>query len=532
MPLRHLAVLMAVLLALTACSSEDGSFGETGELTDDAVSDVERPGSVPAAPSVQGATADAEVDDAEEVGEPVDAGVALTETLPPDPTQPEAASVNPWVSAAEDPLSTFGLDVDTISYSRARQAINDGYLPDPSAVRIEEVVNAFDFGYDVTADPEETFTITADAARWPWSADRDTRHLLRVAIATPRPEGRQPTDLVFVIDTSGSMTSLLPLVKDSLRILVNGLNGEDTVAIVEYSDDATPLLEPTPASDTDAILSVIDRLDTGGSTNLAGGLTTGYRLAERTNAPGRTGRVVILSDGIANVGATDPDSVLAQIEDAGDRGINLLTVGFGLGGFNDHLMEQLADRGDGFAAYIDTIDQAQELFGDRLVSTLEVLAVEARTQIEFRPAAVARYRLLGYENRDIADEDFRDDSIDAGEIGSGHSVTALYEIELAQGSTGPLAAVNLRWLDPESREAVEISETVDADEVVGDWESAPAGLRLAGTVAAWAELLRQSPHAAPDGLSGLVGEASRLAGAINDDRVTEWAGLVARSAEL
>lgn len=525
--MRHIAALLLLLALLaSACTSEDGG---SDDFAAEDFSDTSDVAAGAPAPSAQNDTAgDAAVEVEVEVEAPDE--IDLDAPLPPEEAREEPPSTaNPWVSTAEDPLSTFGLDVDTISYVRIRESIGFGQLPDPSSIRVEEVINTFD--YDYPTDADAAFTVTADTAQWPYSSDDGTRHLLRIGIATPVPDGRQPTDLVFVIDTSGSMTDLLPLVKDSLRILVGNLNDDDTVAIVEYSDSARPLLPSTPVSDADRILSVIDELQTGGSTALAAGLTAGYRLAEQANTQGRTSRVIILSDGIANVGATDTDAILNQIEDAGDRGINLLTVGFGLFGFNDTLMEQLADRGDGFAAYVDGIEEAEELFGTRLTSTLQTYAVEARTQIEFSPQATARYRLVGFENRDIADEDFRDDSIDAGEIGAGHSVTALYELELVDGADGPIGTVNLRWLDPETREPTETSHVIDSARLTA-WEDAPAGLRLAGVAGAWAEVLRESPYAPPGGVPSLVSEASRLASALDSDDIVEWAELVSASAEL
>jgi Ca-activated chloride channel homolog len=528
---RQLAAALALLLLITACSGEDGSDG---------FSDIDNglSGNAAGPQAASGDTSRDAGDDssmnspigAPEVADDAASGSALSEPLPPlDQPLPEpdvTVGINPWVLTADDRLSTFGFDVDTIAYTRVREAITQGGAVPPTEVRVEEIINAFDYGYP-TGDG--LFTVTADGATAPWARGDDTYRLMRVGIASAVPETRQPSDLVFVIDTSGSMASYLPLVQDSLRVLVENLDGDDTVAIVEYGNSGRLLLPPTPVDDQRAILSTIDELATGGSTNLEAGLVLGYDAAEEVAAAGRNTRVILLSDGIANVGVTDAGGILDRIADSAGNGVNLLTVGFGFQGFNDPLMEQLANQGDGFSVYMDRIEQAEEVFGERLTTTLQTIAVDARSQVDFNPETVAEYRLIGYENRDIADDDFRNDTVDAGQIGAGHTVTAVYALRLTDRTVGPIGTVAVRWLDPETRDPSEIAHVIDVADVTGNWEDATAGLRLAGATAAWGEVLRESPHIEGIDLAVLADEAARIADAVGIDRVTEWADLVARS---
>ena len=428
---------------------------------------------------------------------------------PPRPTTPET-TVNPFVETVVDDRSTFGLDVDTGSFAYARAQINRGQAPDPALIRVEEFVNAVDYGDE--PDAGETFTVDTHVAPWPHASTADAV-LLRVGLSTPPAAEDRPASLVFVVDTSGSMTDLLGVVQDSLRILTRSLEPGDEVAIVTYSDTAEPILRVTDAAHADTILDGIDRLEIGGSTNLEAGLDVGYAVARELAAPDRTTRVVLASDGIANVGSTTPERILDTVDQGASDGVELVTVGFGLQGFNDPLMEQLANQGDGFYGYVDTLGDAEALFSGDLIATRPAIAREARAQVVFDDEQVAAYRLLGYENRDIADDDFRDDTVDAGELQAGHAVTALYELVLTGTPTGePLATVQLRWLDPEDGQARERAHEVTADDLSRTWAEAPADLRMAGTVAAWAEWLRASPYAT-DRPGDLRRDASDLIGA-------------------
>lgn len=458
--------------------------------------------------------------------QPLDAYFPTEDVVSQPADDPEPIPVNPFVDALEDNLSTFGLDVDTGAYTLARAAINNGIRPEPASVRLEEFVNAFDYGYQ--PDSDETFTVQADLAPWPYATEPDNA-LLRIGLSTPYEENREPASLVFVVDTSGSMTELLPLVQDSLRTLVTTLSPGDQVAIVTYSDAAEPVLHATDASQRPDILDGIDRLRIGGSTNLEAGLDLGYDIAGELAQQGRTTRVVLSSDGIANVGNTTPEAILDTVDQGATEGIELVTVGFGLRGFNDPLMEQLADQGDGFYAYVDTLSEAETLFAGDLIATRPAVARDARAQVVFDADQVTRYRLLGYENRDIADEDFRDDTVDAGELVAGHTVTALYEVELTGSDTGnPLATVQLRWLDPQDGAARERAHDVTADDLTRRWEDAPESFQLAGTVAAWAEWLRDTPGFSSDPVN-LLEETDRLTRLLQDPAVDELRDLIAET---
>ena len=442
-----------------------------------------------------------------------------------DPNTFSEEGTNPWTAPAEDPQSTFGLDVDTGSWTVARRFINDGSLPPPESVRTEEFVNALS---DVDPAPEDTIGVTAEGGRV------GDRLLLRLGVAAREvPDDDRPdVNLVFVVDTSGSMDEdrKIGLVRDSLGILVENLQDDDTVSIVTFDDGPEPLLPPTPLDDRGTVLDAIESLDAGGSTNLEGGLRLGYETAEDLiTDEGSITRVVLLSDGVANVGETGPDSLVELIRDDADRGVKLVTVGFGLDGFNDTLMEQIADQGDGFYAYVDTIDEAQRLFGDELTTTLVTVAEDARAQVTFDPDTVDRYRLIGYENRDIADEDFARDETDAGDLGSGHRVVALYEIETADGVTGDaaLGSVELRWDDPSGGD--ERSTTTEIDVAADD--DAPEATQVVGAVAALAEALR-SPEPSPDALAEVADRLDALAGDVDDPVLEQMAALASRAAEF
>jgi Ca-activated chloride channel family protein len=426
---------------------------------------------------------------------------------PPLPEQPaptpydgvtyQDPGVNPYVDPVEDGVSTFGLDVDTASYTIAQRYVDDGFRPDPASVRVEEWVNAFDQGYRAPLD--DTFAIVADGGPTPFT-DRG-EILLRIGLQARevRERARQDASLTFVIDTSGSMAreNRLELVKDALARLVDGLGRADTVAIVTFGDAGRVLLEPTPATDRRAILGVIDRLQPGGSTNLEDGLRLGYDLARSALTENRIDRVVLASDGVANVGLTDPQGILDGIERDAAAGIELVSVGVGMGNYNDVLLEQLADQGDGFYAYVNTAAEADRLFTEDLTGTLQTVALDARAQVEFDPAAVAAYRLMGYENRAIDDRDFTDDSVDAGAIGAGHSVTALYAIQLNEdvGHQGRIATVRLRWTDPDDGAADQIDREIRASDLSRQFGATDPFFRFDAVVASTAEVLRGSPWA-------------------------------------
>ncbi|MBN1370340.1 MAG: von Willebrand factor type A domain-containing protein [Anaerolineaceae bacterium] len=439
--------------------------------------------------------------------------------------------VNPTEDTWSDHLSTFALDVDTASYTLTKRYVSEGGLPPIDAVRAEEFINAFDSGY---AAPEDVaFSLYADGAPNPFT--ESGTYLLRFGVQGYNVSKweRHPLNLTFVIDVSGSMSmeNRLEMVKDSLRLLVDQLDERDTVAVVVYGSEARVVLEPTNGSDPEQITRVISRLRTEGSTNAEAGLRLGYRYAMGMYDPNANNRVILCSDGVANTGTTSVDGLLEFIGGYVEEGISLVTYGFGMGNYNDVLLEQLADRGDGSYAYIDDMDEARRLFVDELTASLQVIAYDAKVQVDFNSDVVSNYRLIGYENREVADQDFRDDSVDAGEIGAGMSAVALYEVELVPGAEGRMATVQLRWQDADTREAREINGNFNSWDLAASFEDADPYYRLAVVVGAFAEVLRASPYVQV-GLNELSRHADRLARQIPDEQVSEFADLVQQSARL
>jgi Ca-activated chloride channel family protein len=420
-----------------------------------------------------------------------------------------------FVRTAADNLSTFAVDVDTGSFTVARGYLAEDYLPPVDAIRVEEFVNYFDYGY-AAPGREETFAIHLAAAPSPY-VERDAGRLLQVGIQGYRvpKEERPDVVLTFVVDVSGSMDveNRIHLAKRALKLLVEELRPTDEVAIVAYGTTAHLVLPMIPVEEKAYVLDAIDMLWIEGATNAEAGLRLGYKEASRYFNPDAINRVVLVSDGVANVGDTSPEGILGEIERYADKGIALTTVGMGMGNYNDTLMEQLADQGDGFYAYVDTMAEARRIFVDQLTGTLLTIAKDAKVQVEFNPETVERYRLLGYENRDVADDDFRNDAVDAGEIGAGHSVTALYEIEPAAGledPATPLATVRLRWEEPETGEVVEIARTLRLEDVAERFTAADPRFQLAAAAAEFAEILKNSPYAEGSTLDDLTAEIDRI----------------------
>jgi Ca-activated chloride channel family protein len=437
--------------------------------------------------------------------------------------------VNPEQRARRDHLSTFSLDVDTAAYSEARRYIRDGSLPPYEAVRAEEFINAFDQGYERPYNA--AFAIYADGAPSPFQND-DT-YFLRVGIQgyDISEEERKPLVLTFVIDVSGSMSkeNRLQLVKDALEMLVERLGYHDTVTVVVYGSDARLQLEPTPGDEHDRIIRTIKRLRTEGSTNAEAGLRLGYRYAMENYDPGASNRVILCSDGVANTGQTSVDALLNMVGGYVAEGIDLTSIGVGMGNYNDVLLEQLADRGNGNYVYVDTLEEARKVFVDDLTSTLQVIAYDAKVQVDFNSELVSEYRLIGYENREIADQDFRDDTVDAGEIGPGHTATAVYQVRLAPGAEGRIATVQLRWQDADTREVREINGNFNTWDLYSSYEESDPYYQTAVLVAQYAEVLRASPYAQAS-LSELARMANQLARSLRDEAVQEFAQLVREAA--
>jgi len=423
--------------------------------------------------------------------------LAVTDFEPRDPGLLEGntfvdAGTSGFTDPREDPLSTFALDVDTGSYSVGRTLLRSGLRPPADSIRPEEWVNAFD--YQQPAPTDSDLGLQVDQMLAPSTTDGTQLVRIGVKAREVTTADRLPVALTLVVDTSGSMDirERLGLVKASLALLAQHLRPTDTIAVVTYEATARPLLEPTPVSDTEAILAAIDDLRPGGSTNLEAGLKLGYRQARAAYRDDAVNAVILASDGVANVGTTGPGAISTEIRHAGSEGIHLVTVGYGMGSYNDNLMEQLADQGDGFYAYVDTYSEAKRLFVEDLASTLTPVAKEAKVQVAFDPAVVSSYRLIGYENRALADDDFTDNFVDAGEIGAGHDVTALYEVQLAADAPGDLTLgdVTLRWESAETGDILERTSALAAAESTME----PADeLMLAATVADFAQLLKQAP---------------------------------------
>jgi len=451
----------------------------------------------------------------------------------------EDYGVNPFIDTEDDHFSTFAVDVDTASYTVMRRFINDGYLPPDESVRVEEYVNFFDQDYDPPAWGEGAFAIHLEGAPSLYGGER--YHLVRVGLQGYEvpPEERKDAVLTFVIDVSGSMDyeNRLGLVKQALRLLVGELRPSDKVGIAVYGSEGRLLLEHTPVEDSRRILRAIDQLRPEGATNAEEGLVIGYRMASEAFNPEMVNRVILCSDGVANVGRTGPDSILQQIRRHAEEGIYLTTVGFGMGNYNDILMEQLADNGDGFYAYVDTLKEAERVFVHDLTSTLQVIARDAKIQVDFNPTVVSRYRLIGYENRDVADEDFRNDEVDAGEIGAGHSVTALYEVkfqpEVEESTAEPALTVYVRYEDPDTGEVSEISRSIARADFAPSFKGASIRFQLDAVVAEYAEILRESYWAKESSLEDVAWEADRIAEYLpHDADVTEFANLVGRASRL
>lgn len=529
-PLRLLAIL-AIGAAAVGCSGDDSSGGASPgtdidprsyfEDYENEVDDVRGnyemgDGTASTADEASDVAADADDVDAsiEPPGspEPPEPGFLDDNTF----TDPGAS---PFVATAEDPLSTFGFDVDTASLSVGRTFLDEGYLPEPDSVRTEEWINAFDYGYP-EPDTADELAVLVDGAPSPFE---DDTHLVRVGAQAGNvpPEERPDAAITLVVDTSGSMDirERLGLVRSTLALFAVHLRPTDTVAVVTFESEAQTLLPPTPVAEVDTIVAAIEDLGPGGSTNLEGGLRQGYELAEEAFREDAINTVILASDGVANQGVTDLEELTELVSGQADEGIRLVTAGYGMGNYRDDLMEQLANRGDGFYTYIDTYEEAERVFSTELTTTLTVVAAEARAQVDFDPEAVEEYRLVGYDNRIIADESFRDDSEDTGELGSGHTVTALYEVRLPDEGPSELGEVSVRHQPADVGgtlgDAVEQTTPITLDDMAPSFDEAPSNLRLAGAVATFAELMGEHPVAADRDVT--LDELAQLADAIDSD---------------
>lgn len=422
-------------------------------------------------------------------------------TIDPDDSSNEKYKdygVNPEIDTTEENFSTFSVDVDTGSYAVARRFMFDNRrLPPQESVRAEEFINYFDYNYILPK--ESIFGIQTDVAPSPF---REGKHFLRIGIQGKdvSEDERKQANLIFLIDVSGSMRSKnkLPLVKESMKMLLDELKSDDYVGIAVYAGNAQPYLVSTPVKNKRKIVKAINKLDAGGSTNAQGGLKVAYEMLSENYLENGVNRVILCSDGDANVGNVSPEQILELVDNYQGLGFTLSTFGFGMGNYNDYFMEQLANQGNGNYGYIDSINEAERVFVKNFISIIQEIARDVKVQIEFNPDTVKAYRLVGYENRHLEKEEFRDDTVDAGEIGAKHSVTAVYELTLQEGYQNRgenLYTFYIRWKTKEGQDAVEDNTVYSVEKVRNDFDEASPYFRIAVSVAEFAEVLRGSPYA-------------------------------------
>ncbi|MFF2697910.1 von Willebrand factor type A domain-containing protein [Streptomyces cyaneofuscatus] len=507
------ALLLAAGMLLTACSAGGSSDGATAD---------KRSGARPA----QGATGgDRSAPDAaapEKGRQSEESG----DTAEPD-------------LAAPDYLSTFALDVDTASYGYARSTLGDGRLPDPVNVRPEEFVNSFKQGYE--RPKGNGFSVTVDGARIPAASGSGPSDwsLLRVGLATkaaPPSSERPPASLTFVVDISGSMAGpgRLGLVQKSLNILTDELRDDDSVSLVTFSDEAETRLPMTRLQgNRNKIRDAVEAMEPAQSTNVEAGITRGYEESVKGHRKGVNNRVVLLSDALANTGDTNADSILERIDSARrEYGITLFGVGVG-SDYGDAFMERLTNRGDGHTTYVGDEEQARKVFVDQLPAHIELRARDAKAQVAFDRRNVKQFRLIGYENRKVADEDFRDDSVDGGEVGPGHTVTALYAVRLREGASGEVAKATVRWLDPKTRKASEESGSARTGTIDGRlWGGESQRLQVAAVAAYFADTLRGGDLPGTPTLRELASRAGKLATDTEDESVRKLATAIGQAEAL
>lgn len=418
----------------------------------------------------------------------------------------QAIPDNPVHLVATNPVSTFSIDVDTGSYSNVRRLLNEGRLPPADAVRIEEMINYFPYDYALPTG-HVPFAVHTEMAPAPWNTGNV---LLRIGIKGQdvAKANLPPANLIFLVDVSGSMADKdkLPLLKSSLKLLVNELRSQDKVTLVTYAGQTAVTLPPTSGADKATLLSAIDRLQAGGSTAGASGIQLAYQMAQQGFIKGGINRILLATDGDFNVGTTDFKQLKQMVEEKRQSGVSLSTLGFGTGNYNEQLMEQIADAGDGAYSYIDNLMEGHKVLVNEMTSTLATIAQDVKIQVEFNPAGVKEYRLIGYENRLLKQEDFNNDKVDAGDIGAGHSVTAIYELTLAdgqglvdplryqsattpKGTSNELAFIKLRYKNPGESTSNLISFPVEKH-AIKTLAQTGNEFRFAAAVASFGQLLK------------------------------------------
>lgn len=434
-------------------------------------------------------------------------------SIPPgrDTEKYPGAAANPVKRVADEPVSTFSIDVDTAAYANVRRFLNEGAAPPRDAVRVEELVNYFDYGYARPTAQEPPFKPTVTVVPSPWSRDRQLLHIGVQGYATPK-AGQPPLNLVFLIDTSGSMSGpdRLPLAQKALNVLIDQLRPQDRLSMVAYAGSAGAVLAPTDGRSKLKMRCALTALHSGGSTAGGAGLELAYALARQNLDPKAVNRVILVTDGDFNVGIADPSRLKDFVADQRKSGVYLSVYGFGRGNYNDTMMQALAQNGNGTAAYVDSLQEARKLLRDDFDSALFPIADDVKIQVEFNPAKVSEYRLIGYETRLLNREDFNNDQVDAGEVGSGAAVTAIYEITpagarplsdpLRYGATprpatggGELAFLKIRYKPPGDSTSKLIERPIEAGDVRASLAAAPEATRFAVAVAAYGQKLRGDP---------------------------------------
>lgn len=473
---------------------------------------------------------------------PAHGGSAIVNGEPFDAMFFENYGVNPFVDTEDDHLSTFAVDVDDASYTLCRSYLESSALPPKDAIRVEEFVNRFDYRY--SAPQKETFEVFLEGS--PSHFGQNSK-LLKIGIKGRKisDSNRKAANLVFVIDVSGSMSreDRLELVKKSLNTLVNHLDKDDQIGIVVYGTTGSVILEPTSLKYRNRIVNAINSLRPEGSTNCQAGLRLGFQMASNNFDARKTNRIILCSDGVANVGVTNADDLLKEIKRYADMGITLSTIGFGMGNFNDVLMEKLGNKGNGYYAYVDNLEESRRVFVDNLTGALEVIARDVKIQVDFDPKVVRSYRLLGYENRDVADDKFRDDTVDGGEIGSGHSVTALYEIKLRNETDNynwfenvlqkaDIGKIFIRYKNPQTGHTEEIYRSIPTNTFKDRLAQCTPEFKLAACAAEFAEIMRESYWAKNSDLGEVLNLANDVFNQTGDGSVRELISLIAKAKQL
>ncbi len=546
-------VIAMIALGLAACAAgraftrgdaPEGAGTETGSgaekkispklrAQDSKAAEMEAPAELARAPSASPALAPAPAPDVESLASvpvPVPGQAPVPAEEAPNTDEYNEIVENVFKDPRQEPLSTFSIDVDKASYANVRNYLNEGSLPPPDAVRIEELVNYFAYDYPEPKG-EHPFSITTEYADSPWKADSK---LFLIGIQGKRLDfnSLKPCNLVFLIDTSGSMSdqNKLPLLKEALALLVKNLSARDRIAIVAYAGSAGIVLDSTRASEADTIIAAMDALASGGSTAGGEGIELAYLTAKKNYLPGGNNRVILCTDGDFNVGRSSTGDLVDLITEKRKEDIYLTICGFGMGNYKDGRMEEISKAGNGNYFYIDSRKEAEKVFVKEMRANMFTIAKDVKIQLEFNPKAVQAYRLIGYENRLMAAEDFADDTKDAGELGPGHTVTALYEILPAPSASGDLLTVKFRYKPIKSDVSIPIELAVGADSVA--LGRASPNFRFAASVAEFGMLLRESKFAGNASWTSLIELAGGARGQDEEGYRAEFIGLAQKAKKL